>query len=434
MQEGGTVFKRTRRSLPTLVLALAALLAGAVADASATTVYVSNTAPVVPGGKSCAKPRFSRIQEAIDAAGVTSVKVCSGTYTEQLTITQPISLAVSGASGSADVVLPAEPEDSKTPCDEAPGTESFQPDQDGVSICTSGTVSVKGIDFEPKFASSTCDESVFGILVAGGATLKATEVEVDGGGAFPINGCQGGIGIQVGMAWTTPVEVGHLTLKQVSVLDYQKNGITVDGAGSTATGGSSTITGAGPTAELAQNGLQVSNGAVAKLSSLTIAGNECDNASCGSDALAQTQATGILFDGAAPSTAINDTSLIENDAGAYYFSASEAQPSRPEVTLTKDVFTSNRYEGVVLDQGKAAVNTGIIRGTSNVGIDLLQYEGQTLSSQSTASRTSISENTEVPIKVQSDKAAGDIPGRFTFRDGFLKGSVVNESSTFEVVT
>ena len=57
----------------------------------------------------------------------------------------------------------------------------------------------------------------YGILVGGGDTLVMSNSAVVAGGAVPINGCQGGIGIQVGMAWTTPVERGHLTLTNVTV-------------------------------------------------------------------------------------------------------------------------------------------------------------------------------------------------------------------------
>ena len=83
--------------------------------------------------------------------------------------------------------------------------------------------------------------------MAGGATLRAKQVTLLGAGASPINGCQGGVGIQVGMAWTTPVEVGHATLNDDAVSEYQKNGITVDGAGSSAKIVRATVVGAGET-------------------------------------------------------------------------------------------------------------------------------------------------------------------------------------------
>ena len=41
--------------------------------------------------------------------------------------------------------------------------------------------------------------------MAGEADLKLTDSTIAGAGADPINGCQGGVGIQIGMAWTEPV-------------------------------------------------------------------------------------------------------------------------------------------------------------------------------------------------------------------------------------
>lgn len=428
------MLKRTTRSLVLMCACVTGLALPAAAGAA--TLYVSNTAPVVPGGKSCAQPNYSTIQAALEAPG-SSIAVCPGTYKEQLTITKAVTLKTAGTSGSADVVLPASPVNTETACDKASdeAPENPQPDQDGVSICTSGVVAITGLKLEPKWAGSVCDDSLYGILVAGGATLKAKDVTVDGGGAFPLNGCQGGIGIQVGMAWTKPVEVGHATLQGVTATDYQKNGITVDGAGSSATITGTTVNGAGATPEIAQNGIQVSNGASAKIKASKVSGNECDHSSCGPDGLTQYQSTGLLFFGAAAGSSVASTELAGNDIGAYYYSTAPKQPSSPELTLSKDSFVGNRYEGVVLDQGDALIKGGTITGPGNVGIDLLQYEGQALASQSSASGAHV-EGQSVAVKVESDKAAGDIAGKFVLTKSTLSGdttSLVNESNDFEVV-
>jgi hypothetical protein len=59
----------------------------------------------------------------------------------------------------------------------------------------------------------------------------------------------------------------------VSVTRYQKNGITVNGAGSTARITNTTVTGRGATGVIAQNGIQVSRGAQATVSTSTIRDN-----------------------------------------------------------------------------------------------------------------------------------------------------------------
>jgi hypothetical protein len=417
-----------------------AVLCGLVipATAGAASLYVSNSAPVVTGGKSCTQPNYNTIQGAIDAlkslAG--TVNVCPGTYAEQLTITHPVKLTVAGTAGSAKLVLPASPADSKTKCDEAPTVESFQPNQDAISICTPSAISITGLKVEAKWPGVTCDDSLYGIRVVGGATLTATNVTIDGAGAFPINGCQGGVGIQAGTTRTTTPEIGKLKLKGVTVTNYQKNGITIAAKGSTASIATTTVIGAGATPEIAQNGIQVSAGAQAKIKTSKVSGNECDAGSCGPEGFSQTQSTGLLFYGAAPGSSVTSSTLSGNDIGAYYISESETQPASPELVLSKDAFTANRYEGVVLDQGDAALKSDTITGPGEVGIELQQYEGQTLSSQSSASSTKVEGMSEAAIRVASDKAGGDKPGKFTFSKGtFASNATVlnNESNNFEVI-
>jgi Right handed beta helix region len=422
-------------------IAACAVLCGLVipATAGAASLYVSNSAPVVPGGKSCTQPNYATIQGALDALKPLSsatVHICPGTYTEQLTITKATKLLVVGAPGSAKVVVPASPANSETECDEAPGTEKYQPDQDGISICTPDKVSITGLTLEAKWPEGTCDDSLYGILVAGGATLKATNVTIDGAGAFPINGCQGGVGIEVGMHWTSPVQVGHVKLKGVTVENYQKNGITIEGEGSTASIASTTVTGAGATPAIAQNGIQVSGDGVAKIKSSKISGNECDVAVCGPEGFSQTQSTGLLFYGGAPGSSVTSSTISGNDVGAYYVTGSASQPASPELVLGKDLFTGNRYEGVELDEGDALLKSDTIAGPGEIGIELYQYEGQALSSQSSAKSTKIEGMSEAGVRVASDKEPGDVPGTFTFSKSTFSGNatvLINESSNFEVL-
>jgi hypothetical protein len=429
------VFTARTRSIIGACAVLCGLAAPAAANAAS--VYVSNSSPVVLGGKSCTQPTYATIQGAINALESVSnptINVCPGTYTEQLTIKKALKLSVAGTAGSAKVVLPASPQDSKTSCDEASAKAGYT-NQDGISICTPGTVSITGLTVEAKWAESTCNENLYGILVAGGATLKATNTTINGAGAFPINGCQGGVGIEVGMHWTSPVQVGHATLKGVTVENYQKNGITVEGKGSTATIGTTTVQGAGATPAIAQNGIQISGEGQAKIKSSKISGNECDVESCGGEGFSQEQATGLLFYGAAAGSSVTSSTLEGNDIGAYYISSSGTQPTSPELLLSKDTFSGNRYEGVALDQGAASLKSDTINGPGEVGIEILQYASRSLGSESTASNVKI-EGVGTGVRVASDKAAGDKPGHLQFsKSTFTDDTTVlnNESSNFEVI-
>jgi hypothetical protein len=429
------VFTARTRSIIGACAVLCGLAAPAVANAAS--VYVSNSSPVVLGGKSCTQPNYATVQGAIDALKSISnptINVCPGTYTEQLTITKALKLSVAGTAGSAKVVLPASPKDTETTCDEASAKAGFT-NQDGISICTPGTVSITGLTVEAKWPAGTCNDNLYGVLVAGGATLKASNVTIDGAGAFPINGCQGGVGIQVGMHWTNPVEVGHATLKGVTVTNYQKNGITIEGKGSTATIGTTSVQGTGATPETAQNGIQVSGEGQAKIKASKISGNECDVTSCGGEGFSQEQATGLLFYGAAAGSSVTSSTLEGNDIGAYYLSQSATQPASPELLLSKDTFSGNRYESVALDQGEASLKSDTIDGPGEVGIEIYQYASQSLASESSASNVKI-EGVGTGVRVASDKAAGDKPGHFKFsKSTFTNDTTVlnNESSNFEVI-
>jgi hypothetical protein len=431
------VFTARTRSIIGACAVLCGLAVPAVANAAS--VYVSNSSPVVLGGKSCTQPNYSTVQGAIDALKAVSnptINVCPGTYTEQLTITKALKLSVAGTAGSAKVVLPASPANTETICDKAAAEAGYPPDQDEIAICKAGVVGITGLTVEAKWQGVNCGVSMYGIRVAGGATLKATNVTVAGAGAAPINGCQSGVGIQAGTTRTTPVEVGNLKLKGVTVSEYQKNGITIAGAGSTANIATTTVVGSGATPEIAQNGIQVSEGAQAKIKSVKISGNECDNGTCGPTGLTQSQAAGLLFIGAASGSIVTSSTISNNDIGAYYASESPTQPSSAELLLSKDTFASNRYAGVTLDQGDAALKSDTINGTGNIGLDLLQYEGQTLASESSATGARIEGMSQAAVKVESDKEPGDIPGQFKFTKTTFSGNATvldNESSNFEVI-
>ena len=167
----------------------------------------------------------------------------------------------------------------------------------------------------------------------------------------PLDGCQEGNGIVAGTAAGAAVTV---TIANNMVVHYQKNGITVRGAGSTATITGNTVTGEGPTTQLAQNGIQVSSGAIATVTGNTVSGNECNGATCGPDPLTQDLATGILLFQPAAGTMVMGNTLTTNDVGIYNLAQG--------TTLMGNTLTGNRFQGIVLDQGDATVASNTVSG------------------------------------------------------------------------
>lgn len=407
--------------------ALAGSPAAFAAPAAAPTLWVSPATTVPGNGTSCTAPGFNSIQTALDSApGGAKLNVCAGTYTEQLQVTNSVTIT---GMGKVVVKLPASPANATTACDTAPGTGSFQPDQDGVSICGAITVSITDLRINAAWATNVCDDSLYGVLIGGGANVTMTNSAITAAGARPLNGCQGGIGIQDGMGWTTPNEVGHLVLTHSKVGGYQKNGITVDGKGSTAQIASTTVQGIGPTTMIAQNGIEVNVGAKVSISHSTVSGNECNVSVCGQNGLTQTQSTGLLFFGAARGSTVADSTISGNDIGVYYLANPAAgAPTHSQLLITGDKVTGNRYEGIVFDQGRATVTNSTI-SSGRVGIEVLQYNGQTFGSNSTASHDTIKLMSWATVQVLSDRAAsGDKKGTFTISNSVLAGAPVRDNA------
>jgi hypothetical protein len=426
-----------RRSAALLGMATVAL-AGVAVPATALAkkpkprpvVWVS-AEPASAPYNSCSDPRYNSIQQAITETEATDtdpiIEVCGGTYAEQLTIKKPV-----GINGNnATIELPAAPVKLETKCDEASEAGDGLEDQELISICTAGAVSINAVTAdaiwpgEPIGASESCAFNLNGILVGGGADLSLSESTVDGAAPTPINGCQYGVGVQVGLSYASPAQVGTASLTTDVVEGYQKNGITVEGEGSSATMSEDRVSGAGKTTQIAQNGIGVQLGAKAKISTSVVKRNECENATCGSDPLTQYQAEGVYFYGAGEGSSISGSYISENDAGVENFDTSATAPTSPQVLLSGDTITSNRYEDVLLNQGWASIKGGTI-AKSIVGVDALQIgEGpfaQAYGPKGTVSKVTFTGLTEWAVLGDSDNAAGDQPGFVSIKQSKVSGN------------
>ena len=441
MKKLATVVAATAVTLMAAAAAVPATVAGAVGPPSV--AWVSHAAILYPaGGTNCARPGYNSIQSAIDntASGAT-IHVCAGVpYVEQLQITQPVTIVGAGEA-TTTIALPASPVNSTTACDAAI-TAAYAAPQDEISICGVGAVSISGLTVDAQWASGTNIGNLFGILVGGASDLTATKVAVDGGGAFPANGDQSGSflgqsSIQVGMfGLSGSYGVGTATLNKDSVTNYQKDGITVDGAGSSAVIEHTSVTST-PTAAVAQNGIQIGDGALGVITSSTVSGNECNEpVGCGANAY---QAAGLLFYNAAPGTRVTGSTISDNDYGLGYVSGAASEAASATTTISGDHFTGNRYEGVWLDQGMATLSGDSIAANPltdpvAVGIMVYQYGGQSYASQATASHMNIS-GESVAVDVNTDggtpgSAPGDdLPGTFTITHSSEVGNTLPTGDT-----
>lgn len=413
-------------------------LAAAPVANTGTTRWVSNTTALgTAPGTSCADPGYAAISDALAVANPGDIiKVCAGTYDEQLVITQGVTLQ---AKGPVTVVGPASPA-SPTTCDTMDGGPGA-PNQDVVDICGTGTVTITGFTIQGGWPSNVCYDEIYGVAVLGGANLLMNNSTVENIGGDPqSDGCQGGVGVEVGLALSgTTADPGTATLKNDVVDTYQKNGITVDGAGSNATISNATVTGTGPTPAIAQNGIQISDGATAKITGSTVSGDECNDTAggCGPDGFSQVQSCGILlFD--AGKTTVSGTTVTNSDIGAYNledYAWSYYTPPAPFTPVLDSFFNvglNNRYENAYFDEGRSSITSSRLSG-GEVGIEMAQWHGQTTAPAATAKSDTLTGASGDAILVASDHTAGDkrvtLTATHDSLDNSNAGGLANQSTS-----
>src|SRR5579875_1580114 len=240
-----------------LAAAAALIPAQGAAAASTATFWVAPAGASGQADTSCATAAYSTVQSAVAAA--------QGPVIIQL----PASVGADQSTGL-----------SATNCQADDASAGVQVPQSVIEVCAADTgglntrgavVTIRDVTVQGNWPSTVCYDSLYGILVEGGATLRLTGSTVEQAGAYPLNGCQGGVGVEAGFSPTG--QIGHAILSNDKITQYQKNGITVDGAGSSATISDVSVTGDGPTSQIAQNGIQFSWGATGSVTHSVVSGN-----------------------------------------------------------------------------------------------------------------------------------------------------------------
>jgi Right handed beta helix region len=410
------------------VLAAVAFAAIAMvpAVASAATVFVSNE-PVKGPFNSCASPGYKGIQEAVTTnPAKTTIHVCPGEYKEQVRIEKSDTIS---ADAGAKLQLPASPANSATSCDAAT-------QQDLLTICGAGKVKVAGLTFEGIWPTNSCGGDQIDVYTGGGSTLTLEGSKIVHAGPELANfGCGGGLGILVGRK-SGPGQAGSAKLSSDTIEGYEKNGITVDGPGSTAKISGVTIKGQAGV-NVGQNGIQVSRGAKVKVKGATIEKNECGAPSCGPNTSGfkgpeeweeAEDATGILFYEGAGGSSVKSSTISSNDIGVYnMLSAASAR-----TLVMGNTLAANRYWGVALDEGSAKVDSNTISGPGLAGIQIVQYgkneqfhepkRGQEFGASGTGKSDTVSGMSKCAVEGFSDNEAGDKAGSLTLTKSLSKFS------------
>jgi hypothetical protein len=307
------------------VAASTATAAASTATTAGPTYWVSQSS-TSSADTSCGTAAYSTVQSAVTAAealehgnhpkAVPTIEICPGTYSEQVTISKSLRLEranVRSSAGPVVIELPAAVGDdvsaglSTTPCQAADAASQLP--QSVIEVCaatpagantTGVSVSLSHLTIEGNWQfEDSCAVQMFGVLVGGGASVALSDSVVEQIGDFPLEGCQSGVAVDAGDSVTG--QIGHVTLTDDTIETYQKNGVTIDGPGSTAKITGTTVTGSGPTPTIAQNGIQISFGATGSVTNSTITGNNYTGTPQ-DEGDYPTYATGILVYGGGGST------------------------------------------------------------------------------------------------------------------------------------
>ena len=194
----------------------------------------------------------STIQAAVDAADEgDTILVAKGVYSEQVTIPADKDGLTIRSQGQYKAVVQA--------------PETMSGSKAIILVDGAERVTIRGLT-----VTGPSSEVDFGIQVSGGgsATIRDNLIEKIRG--EELSGAQTGIGVVIG---GSDGAIGSAKVFDNIIRDYQKGGVIVANEGSHATIRDNRITGSGPTDLVAQNGIQVSDGASAVIAGNSIRGH-----------------------------------------------------------------------------------------------------------------------------------------------------------------
>jgi hypothetical protein len=302
-----------RRTLLLALIGLIGLLVVGTSQAFAVNRWVNDNDPngggYAPPGTSCNNPGYATIEGAVNSSGPGDrVNVCPGTYPEQVSV-EPgkNNLTIRSVTPLAAVI--------QAPPTIAADVVNFQ---SIVRITTSTNVTLTGFRVTGP-GPHGCNSIRFGVRVDGGGSANILSNHITEIRDTPFSGCQNGVAIQVGRQ--ADGTTGRANIIGNRIDRYQKNGPTVDNAGSSAVIRHNLMQGVGPTLIIAQNGIQVSRGATAQVDHNLVR----DHIYIVPLNLPEFTATGILIFGAASTTDVEENNLRNNQDGIGIFTTTSAR-------------------------------------------------------------------------------------------------------------
>ena len=342
----------------TLVTAAFAALATTAAVPAIATAHSPGTRERVRASIRVVPTRYATIQAAVNAARPgDTVRIRPGGYSEQVSIAKDVTIVGAGARHTTI----------RSPGTLAPGSLGKA---SIIDVHAGATVSVSRLTVSGPGPNACAGGSLHaGIKVVQDATLDLHHARVLDIHDTPIHDCaHNGDAIAIGDF--PQQEVGHATIHHVEIRQYQSAGITVFTPGSTATITDNRLDAqVDPSTVVFTGGIEIANGAVAKVTHNRITGNRCSSPEleCGPDPITQFQAAGLANGPGAlpgPGTEFADNTIIDNDIGIYLFAADNC------CTVHDNHILDNTLFGIAIQDGINDLAHDMIRGGA-VGVGVI---------------------------------------------------------------
>jgi parallel beta-helix repeat protein len=244
----------------------------------------------------CPDAAFMTIQDAVNAASPgDTVRVCKGTYAEQVTIAK--TLTIEADSGA--VLMPSVMQQNATSL-----LDRTTPLSAAILVTRATGVIIRGLVVDGvNNAITECSPRLYGILMQNASGTLARLVVRNFALSASLNGCQSGTGIFI----QSGNGVSNVILENSTIHDFQKNGVTANESGTQVSIQGNVVTGIGSTTGAAQNGIQIGFGAAGSISRNTVTNNLWSP--CTTTNNCSTFATNILVTGS------DSVTVSQNHAG-----------------------------------------------------------------------------------------------------------------------
>ena len=263
------------------------------------------------------------IGAAVTAVGTNGVvKICPGTYPEQVVINRSMTLEGVSNSNSAypSIVVPVAGLVTNTT-----DFDTGQPTAAQILVTSGATVNISGLTVDGSNNNiTTCGEGLSGVMFQNASGSVKSSAVVNQVLPAGYAGCQNGLAIY---AETSSGSTSSVTIEDNIVQNFDKNGITADDTGTSAVISGNIVTGQGSWSGAGQNSIQVAEGATASITGNTV----------GSDIWGPDQ-FGDTADGA---------------AGILIYDS-------PGVSITKNTVSSTQYGIAVVYDGMGPVSDGAV--------------------------------------------------------------------------